>query len=123
MRRWNWMIGVAAMLLLASTASAQISCPPGVGDCQVPLYTSSCASGSGGVLQCNYGGPGTCCNPTIKASTNATSGQTCNSTATCLVEVIGNTTYSTCCCSNVFVTSGCGALVGGGICSTQTTVG
>jgi hypothetical protein len=119
MRRWSWMIGVAAMLLLASTASAQVSC----GDCQVPLYTSSCASGTGGVLQCNYGGPGTCCNPTIKASENATSGETCNSSATCLVETVGNTTYSTCCCNNVFVTNGCGAFVGGGLCSTSTTLG
>ncbi len=115
------LIGVVVMLLFASTTSAQ-SCPPPPEPCKVPLFNSTCTNGSNGVLTCYFGGYGTCCNPTIQASTNSSGGDTCNNAGTCYIDVVGQTTYSTCCCASAYVNSDCSAFTGGAICETETTV-
>src|SRR5271156_2999829 len=110
------------MLLFASTASAQLNCGNPPEPCKVPLFNSTCTNGSNGVLTCYFGGYGTCCNPTIQASTNASGGDTCDSSNTCYVVVVGPTTYSTCCCASAYVKSDCSAFTGGAICEFETTV-
>lgn len=74
----------------------------------VPLYSATCGVVNNEiVVNCGWGGPNTCCNPTIKASESyPVSGNSCN-VNNCVQWTSGSTTYSRCCCSSVVVDSDC----------------
>jgi hypothetical protein len=98
----------------------------GAGDCTVSLYTpaTSCnVSGTSVTLKCAWGGPNTCCNPSIKASENANvSGASCSSISS-YYYISGAYQITVSCCNPVTVNSNCDEFVSGAICSSSIKVG
>jgi hypothetical protein len=89
----------------------------------VPRYSASCGVVNKEiVLGCGFGGPGTCCNPTIKASEAfSTSGYSCRPD-NCVQWVSGGVTYGTCCCSSVYVDPDCTTFLSSPFCTTEGTM-
>jgi hypothetical protein len=93
-------------------------------NCDVPLYQQSCTTSNNGAsatLSCGWGGPGTCCNPTIKASGSyGTNTYSCSNN--CVTWRVGNTSYTDCCCSQVTVDPDCSTILTKAICETSVTM-
>jgi RHS repeat-associated protein len=83
--------------------------------CEVPLYRASCsvsADGSHATLACGWGGPGTCCNPTIKSSSYFGGGYKYSCVNNCVKWRAGGETFTTCCCAKNEVDNNCDKILG-----------
>jgi hypothetical protein len=133
LQKLNWfslrvLLEAVALLALPSLGFGQSpSCPNG---CTVAIYspvTTCSATPTSVSLSCAWGGPNTCCNPSIKSSDNGTiSGATCttqsqyqytskNSTGTYQVVVA--------CCPAVDVDSACTTIQSRTLCGASIKIG
>lgn len=113
--------------LIATERGAAQTCPT---NCTVSLYapaTSCSVSGSTVNLQCAWGGPNTCCNPSIKHSTSGTySGVSCPSQSSfqyTYKNAQGTYQTSISCCNPIETDSGCTQVLSPTICTSSIKVG
>jgi hypothetical protein len=112
----------------AQSQSAE-SCPA---NCIVTLYPASSSCTKNNVtrtfsLDCGWGGPGTCCNPTIKRSTTQGIGTetSCGTqgAAPCIINRTTNYVTYTCCCNPIETDGYCETILSKDICQTTVKIG
>ncbi len=94
--------------------------PPRPSNCTAPLYRATCAvlSKQHATLDCQWGGPNTCCNPTFKIGHDYLNGGPYSCSANnCLTYRIGGKTFTDCCCGNVEFDASCSQVRTPTICS------
>ncbi len=98
--------------------------PPPPSTCTVPLYRATCAvlSKQHATLDCQWGGPNTCCNPTKKGGSDyLNNGPYSCDAKNCVTFTIGRTHFTQCCCSGLEVESNCGTILSKRICGSSVT--